>query len=216
MALSKADQSLIDSYELYKSPVDFHNPAFTFGAQTLADWVQKGYIEKNSTSMAAQDMGLAFEKGDKYPMMISGSWWYGSFMTDIKNFDWGIFLFPGNKFNAGSGGNLWIIPANSKNKDLAYDWIDVTLSKKVQNELGNDGGLPVNADPTQLTNPKVQELVQAFNTFGPGAAFYPDWPVPGLYNALVSDVQDLINGKTTPTQMLDAIGTFYNQNKPTK
>jgi raffinose/stachyose/melibiose transport system substrate-binding protein len=213
LVLSKADQSLIDAYELFKSPVDFHNAAFTFGAQTMADWVAKGYIEKNSTSMGAEDMGLGFESG-KYPMMISGSWWYGRFMSEITGFDWGIFLFPGNKFNPGSGGNLWVVPANSKNKDLAYDFIDITLSQKIQTILGNEGGLPVNADLSQITDPKVQELVQAFQTFGPGAAFYPDWPVPGLYNALVSDVQDLINGTTTPSQMLDAIATFYEQNKP--
>jgi raffinose/stachyose/melibiose transport system substrate-binding protein len=213
LVLSKADQSLIDAYQLFKAPVDFHNAAFTFGAQTMADWVAKGYIEKNSTSMGAEDMGLGFESG-KYPMMISGSWWYGRFMSEITGFDWGIFLFPGNTFNPGSGGNLWVIPANSKNKDLAYDWIDITLSPKIQTILGNEGGLPVNADLTQVSDPKVNELIQAFKTFGPGAAFYPDWPVPGLYNALVSDVQDLINGTTTPSQMLDAIATFYEQNKP--
>jgi raffinose/stachyose/melibiose transport system substrate-binding protein len=213
LVLSKADQSLIDAYQLYKAPVDFHNAAFTFGAQTLADWVKKGYIEKNSTSMAAQDMGNAFTSG-KYPMMISGSWWYGGFITQITTFNWGIFLFPGNQFNAGSGGNLWVIPANSKNSALAYDFIDITLSKSIQNIMGNAGGLPVNADLTQITDPKSQDLLKAFNTFGPGAAFYPDWPAPGLYDNLVSDVQDLINGKTTPSQMLDALGTFYNQNKP--
>jgi raffinose/stachyose/melibiose transport system substrate-binding protein len=213
LVLSKADQSFIDAYQLYKTPVDFHNAAFTFGAQTMADWVKKGYIEKNSTSMAAEDMGLGFESG-KYPMMISGSWWYGRFMTEIKGFDWGIFLFPGNKFNAGSGGNLWVIPTKSKNAALAYDFIDVTLTKSIQTLMGNAGGLPVNADLTQVTDPKLQELLKAFQTFGPGAAFYPDWPAPGLYDNLVSDVQDLINGKTTPPQMLDAIATFYNQNKP--
>jgi raffinose/stachyose/melibiose transport system substrate-binding protein len=164
--------------------------------------------------MAAQDMGNAFT-GGKYPMMISGSWWYGGFMTQITTFDWGIFPFPGNKFNAGSGGNLWVIPANkAANAALAYDFIDITLTKSIQTIMGNAGGLPINADLTQVTDPKVQELLQAFATVSPGVAFYPDWPAPGLYDNLVSDVQDLINGKTTPSQMLDAIASFYNQNKP--
>jgi len=67
LALSKADQSLIDSYELYKSPSTSITRPSPSGAQTLADWVQKGYIEKNSTSMAAQDMGLAFERATSTP-----------------------------------------------------------------------------------------------------------------------------------------------------
>jgi raffinose/stachyose/melibiose transport system substrate-binding protein len=213
LVLSKADQDLIDSYQLYKSPVDFHNEAFTFGAEKMAEWVQKGYIEKNSTSMGAEDMGLAFESGE-YPIMISGSWWYGRFMEEITGFDWGIFLFPGNQYNPGSGGNLWVVAANSENKDLAYDWIDITLSPKIQTLLGNEGGLPVNANLDEIADPKVQELVQAFKDFSPGAAFYPDWPAPGLYDALVSDVQELINGTMTPSEMLDAIAEFYETNKP--
>ncbi len=212
--LSQADQTEINNYQLYTAPVDFHDAAWTYGAQTFADWVSKGYIEKNSTSMAAQDMGNAFT-GGKNPMMISGSWWYGGFLTQITNFDWGIFPFPGNKFNAGSGGNLWVIPANkAANAALAYDFIDITLAKSIQTIMGNAGGLPINADLTQVTDPKVQALLQAFATVSPGVAFYPDWPAPGMYDNLVSDVQDLINGKTTPSQMLDAIASFYNQNKP--
>jgi len=147
-------------------------------------------------------------------MMISGSWWYGSFMTDIKNFDWGIFLFPGNKFNAGSGGNLWIVPANSKNKDLAYDWIARHPQQKgPKTSSATTAACPscrsVSNSPTQ-----GQRARSGLQYLRPGAPSIPDWPVPGLYNALVSDVQDLINGKTTPAQMLDAIATFYNQNKP--
>jgi raffinose/stachyose/melibiose transport system substrate-binding protein len=213
LVLSQGDQSLVDDYQLYKEPVDFHNEAFTFGAETMVDWVDKGYIEKNSTAMGAEDMGLGFE-GGSYPMMITGSWWYGRLITEITDFDWGIFLFPGNTFNAGSGGNLWVIPSNSKNVDLAYDWIDATLSVEAQNVMGIEGGLPVNADPSQITDPKIQELVSAFNEFSAGAAFYPDWPAAGLYDALVGDVQNLINGDTTPAETLDSIATFYNENKP--
>jgi raffinose/stachyose/melibiose transport system substrate-binding protein len=212
LVLSKADQDLINAYQLYQGTVDFHGDAFTFGAEKMADWVDKGYIEKNSTSMGAEDMGLAFE-GGTYPMMISGSWWYGRLMTEITDFDWGIFLFPGNTYNPGSGGNLWIIPANSENKDLAYDWIDATLDPEVQAIMGNEGGIPVNADLDAITDPKVQELLTAFNEFSTGAAFYPDWPAAGLYDALVGDVQELINGTMTPSQMLDAVDTFYNENK---
>lgn len=213
LVLSQADRAFVDDFELYKNPVDFHGPEFTFGAERLAEWVKKGYIDKNATSLGAEDMGLAFE-GGKYPMMISGSWWYGRLMSEIKDFEWGVFLFPGNKLNAGSGGNLWIVPENSKNKDLAYDFIDLTLRQDIQTIMGNAGGLPVNADLTQVTDPKVKELIQAFNDFSAGAAFYPDWPAAGFYDNLVSNVQELIGGTMTPAQMLDALAAFYTENKP--
>lgn len=44
-------------------------------------------------------------------MMISGSWWYGRFAEEITGFQWGTFLFPGNKLHPGSSGNLWVVPA---------------------------------------------------------------------------------------------------------
>ena len=212
LVLSKADIDLVNAYELYQGEVDFHGEAFTFGAEKMLEWVEKGYIDKNSTSLGAEDMGLGFESGE-YPMIPTGSWWYGRFMEEITDFDWGIFLFPGNTYNAGSGGNLWVIPENSENKDLAYEWIEVTLDPEIQTYMANEGGLPVNANLDEITDPKVQEFIALFDEFSPGAAFYPDWPATGLYDGLVGFVQELINGTMTPTEMLDALDTFYNENK---
>ena len=215
LALSKADRSFVNAYQLYSGNVDFHGPEMTFGAQTMADWVTKGYISKNATGVAAEDMGVAFENG-KFPMMISGSWWYGRFMTEIKGFQWSTFLFPGNKLHPGSGGNIWVVPAGSKNKDLAYDFIDLTLKANIQTLLGNKGGVPINADLTQITDPKIKQLNSEFDTIvkTDGLAFYPDWPAAGYYDVLVANVQELIAGTKSPTQFLDAIATPYNDGKP--
>jgi len=215
LALSKADRQWVNDYQLYQNPVDFHGPQLTFGAETFAQWVQKGYISKTATSMKAEDMGVAFEKGTN-PIMISGSWWYGRFMTEIKNFQWGIFLFPGNKLSPGSGGNLWVVPNGAKEKDLAYDFIDITMQQKNQNILANAGGVPVNADLSQITDPKIKDLNQSFSDLlkNDGLAFYPDWPAAGYYDVLVAGSQDLISGSKTPSQYLDAIAGPYKEGKP--
>ena len=213
LALSKANRTFVDNYQLYKAKVDFHGPELTYGAQTFADWVAKGYIAKNSAGIKAEDMGVAFEQG-KFPIMISGSWWYGRFATEIKNYQWGTFLFPGNTLNAGSSGNLWVVPTKSKAKSLAYDFIDITMKPEIQALLGNNGGVPVAADPSQITDPKSKELISTFNKISSadGLAFYPDWPAPGYYDTLVGGVQGLINGSKTPTAMLDEIAKPYNDN----
>lgn len=214
LALSKADQSFVNGFQLYQGPVDFHGPQFSFAAERMAAWVQKGYISKDSTGMKAEDTGVAFENGT-YPIFVSGSWWYGRFMSEINKFQWGTFLFPGNTFHPGSGGNIWVVPSNSKNKDLAYDFIDITLKQNIQNILGNAGGIPVNADLTQISDPKVKELIQNFETINKsnGLAYYPDWPAPGYYDVLVSNVQELIAGTKTPAQTLDGIAGPYNENR---
>jgi raffinose/stachyose/melibiose transport system substrate-binding protein len=213
LALSKADRAWVDDYELYKNKVDFHGPQLTYGAQAFADWVKKGYIAKNSAGIKAEDMGVAFEQG-KFPIMISGSWWYGRFASEIKNFQWGTFLFPGNTLHPGSSGNIWVVPTKSKAKSLAYDFIDITMKPDIQNLLGNNGGVPVAADATAITDPKNKELIDNFNKISSadGLAFYPDWPAPGYYDVLVSAVQGLINGSKTPAKMLDEIAKPYNDN----
>ena len=216
LALSKANRDWVNSYQLLNStPLNFNGPEMTFGATTYADWVAKGYIPKSATSLKAEDMGLAFEAGT-YPIMITGSWWYGRIMKETTKHAWGTFLFPGNTLDLGSGGNLWVIPTGSKNKDLAEDFIDITLQKDNQTILANSGSIPVNPDPTQITDPKIQALSKGFTDLvaKDGIAFYPDWPVAGYYNVLASASQELTNGSKTVQQYLDEIAAKYNAGKP--
>ena len=212
LALTKADRQFVDDYQLYKNPVDFQADPLKYGADTFDEWVKKGYISQDSASLKAEDMGTGFI-GGKCAMIVSGSWWYGRFTDEITGFDWGTFLFPGTKLSLGSSGNLWVVPEASKNKELAYDFIDITMSPEVQELLGNSGGIPVAADPAKITDPKNQELIANFNTItaADGLAFYPDWPVPGYYDVLVSGYQSLINQSKTPAEVLDQLAGPYQE-----
>ncbi|MFC4470793.1 ABC transporter substrate-binding protein [Streptomyces xiangluensis] len=214
LALTKADRAWVDKYELYKGKTDFHDEAWTYGAETFADWVKKGYISKKSSGTKAEDAGTAFISGEN-PILFSGSWWYGRFAEENK-FDWGTFLWPGSDMTLGSGGNLWVVPKGSKNKELAYDFIDITMSEKIQNLLGNKGGVPVAADASAITEPKAKKLIGDFNTLSErdGLAFYPDWPVPGFYDVLVSETQKLITGSGSPDDYLTALQEAYDKDVP--
>ncbi|WP_329338464.1 extracellular solute-binding protein [Streptomyces sp. NBC_00663] len=214
LALSKADRAWVDSYELYKGKTDFHDAAWTYAAETYADWVKKGYISKTSSSTKAEDAGVSFLQG-KAPVFFSGSWWYGRFVDEAK-FDWGTFLWPDSNMTLGSGGNLWVVPKGAKNKELAYDFIDITMSKKIQNLLGNKGGVPVAADASAITDPRSKALIDNFNTLSQrdGLAFYPDWPVPGFYDVLVSQTQKLITDSEKPDGYLDALQDAYDKGAP--
>jgi raffinose/stachyose/melibiose transport system substrate-binding protein len=215
LALTKiTDRSWVDAYERYTGKADFHDEAWTYGLTTFADWVKKGYIAKTSVGTKAEDAGVAFI-GGKFPMLVSGSWWAGRFEQEIKGFEYGTFLFPSSKFTLGSGGNLWVIPKTSKNAALAYDFIDITMKKGIQNKLGNAGGVPVAADESAITSVKGKELIKNYNSLSAadGLAFYPDWPVPGFYDVLVTNIQKLMNG-TDPNQVADALQKAYDAGKP--
>jgi raffinose/stachyose/melibiose transport system substrate-binding protein len=211
LALSQANREWINAFQIYDGEVDFHDEAFTFGAERFAEWVDKGYISGDSAAINAEDMGVSWTQG-QFPMLISGSWWYGRFLDEISDFEWGTFLFPGNEFHPGSSGNLWVVPENSDNKELAYDFIDITMSPEIQALLGNSGGVPVAAEPADITDPASAELVENFNAVleADGLAFYPDWPAPGYYDVLVANTQELINGTKDPAEFLDSIAEPYH------
>jgi raffinose/stachyose/melibiose transport system substrate-binding protein len=211
LTLAEADRDFVTAYQTYTEPVDFGADPMLQGAERFDQWVKAGYVAPDSASLKAEDMGVAFINGTT-PMIVSGSWWYGRFVSEIDGFDWGVFNFPGNTLNAGSSGNLWVVPENSSNKELAYDFIDITMRPEIQALLGNNGGLPVAADPADITDAKSAELIEAFNEVldNDGLAFYPDWPVPGFYDQLVSGFQSLINQSQSPAEVLDGLGTAYD------
>lgn len=210
LALTKADRSWIDDYQLYTNPVDWNDAALTYAADTLKSYTDKGFISKNSTGLKAEDMGTAFISGE-YPMMFSGSWWYGRVTEEAGDMNWGTFLFPGATYSPGSSGNIWVVPENAKNKDLAYKFIDITMRPEIQAILGNSGGVPVAANPDDITDDHSRELITNFNTLldQDGLAFYPDWPTATFYDQLVAGTQELVNGTMTPQQMRDQLGADY-------
>ncbi|WP_328669397.1 extracellular solute-binding protein [Streptomyces sp. NBC_00328] len=214
LALSRADRSWVDTYELYKGRTDFHDTAWSYAADTFADWVKKGYISKKSSGTKAEDAGVSWIQG-KSPILFSGSWWYGRFESEAA-FDWDSGLFPGSNLTLGSGGNLWVVPKGADNKELAYDFIDITMSKKIQNLLGNKGGVPVAADTSAITDARTKTLIADYNTLSgrDGLAFYPDWPVAGFYDTLVSETQKLITGSEEPDAYLDNLQKAYDKGAP--
>lgn len=214
LVLANADRDFIENYQLFKGDVDWAGDPMLKATQTLKDWTDKGYISKDASGLKAEDMGVAFI-GGKYPMMVSGSWWFGRLNTEITDFTLGQMLFPGNDYTAGSSGNLLVIPTNAKQKDLAAEFINTVLGEKAQNVMAEKGGLPVAGDPSVITDENTKVLTQNWNDVvaNDGLAFYPDWPVAGFYDQLVSFGQTVVNGSKSPADALAELGKAYESGK---
>jgi raffinose/stachyose/melibiose transport system substrate-binding protein len=210
LALQRADRQWVSDYQLYENPVDWHGPELTTATETLVDWVDAGYISKDVTGIKAEDAGVSFINGDA-PIFVSGSWWYGRFVSEISGFDFGIFPFPDSDLSLGSAGNMWVVPTTAKNKELAYTFIDITMRPEIQAIIGNNGGVPVAANVDDITDEKSQELIAAFNAINEkdGLSFYPDWPTPTFYDEIVAQLQELVNGTKTPDDVLTSLGDAY-------
>ncbi|MFS0735211.1 extracellular solute-binding protein [Microbacterium sp. 1P10UB] len=210
LALSKADRQWVNDYQLYENPVDWQGEAVSYATDTVKEYVDKGYISKDVSGVKAEDAGVSFINGTA-PIFVSGSWWYGRFVDEISGFDFGIFPFPDSDLSLGSSGNLWVVPENAKNKELAYKFIDITMRPEIQALIGNNGGLPVAAQESDITDPKSLELIQAFNAVNEkdGLSFYPDWPTPTFYDTIVAQLQELVNGTKSPADVQQALGDEY-------
>lgn len=208
LALSHADAKWVADFEGVKGPLD---PApFLYAGQVLQDWVKKGYISKDSTGMKVDDMTAQFTSG-KSPFVVTGTWFATAF-ANVKTFHAGQFLFPGSQFAPGSTGNLWVVPKSAKNKDLAYDFIGITLSPKIQTMMGNQGGLPIAANPADITDPVGKTTTTLFNQLVKqnGLGFYPDWPVAGFYSVVLQATQAVIGGSITPEQFAQQLKKAYD------
>ena len=211
LALSQADRQWVNDYQLYENPVDWQGEAVSYATDTVKEYVDKGYIYPDVSGVKAEDAGVSFINGTA-PIFVSGSWWYGRFVDEISDFDFGIFPFPDADLSLGSSGNLWVVPERAKDKDLAYQFIDITMRPEIQALIGNNGGLPVAADEADITDAKSLELIQAFNAVNEndGLAFYPDWPTPTFYDVLVAQTQELINGTKTAADVQEGLGSEYD------
>ena len=116
--------------------------------------------------------------------------------AEATGFDWTLQAFPESDLSLGSSGNLWVVPENAANKELAYEFIDITMRPEIQAIIGNNGGVPVAADPADITDEKSAELIATFNGIldNDGLSFYPDWPAPGFYDVIVQELQGLVTG----------------------
>ncbi len=212
LALLEGDRGFVDDYQLYKNPVDWQGPEITSATETLQEYVDKGYIASDVSSVKAEDAGVSFINGSA-PIFVSGSWWFGRFVAEATEFDWTMTAFPGADLSLGSSGNLWVVPENAANKELAYEFIDITMRPEIQAIIGNNGGLPVAADPADITDEKSAALIETFNGVldQDGLSFYPDWPAPGFYDVIVQELQGLVTGVQDAETTNANLGEAYDE-----
>ncbi len=215
LALTNASQQWVSDFQFFQNPVDFAPTSKEWGyaAAKIAEWKKKGYFDSKVSGISPDDAVAAFEAG-KNPLILGGTWLDDGIQKATVGFDWGKFQNPG-ALSVGSAGNLLVIPSRSKAPDLAAEFIDLVLSTKYQNELGNSGGLPLLADAAALTNPVTVKSYSVFDNIVKNnqLGMYPDWPVPGYYETQLAAGTKLLSDGDTAAY-LKTIGDFYEQNKP--
>lgn len=208
-----ASRQQIDDFMFLRAPVDFSTGPFKEGTDRFQAWIDKGYVGDKLGGLSYEQATVNF-LSQKAAMLI---WNNGEFARIRKeaDFDWGYVTLPGAGLSMGSSGHLWGVPAKAKNKDLAYEWIDLTLGSEVQNTIGQLGGLPLAGEASTISDTVTREFTQRFDELvtADTLSFYPDYPVPGFLDFIQTHMQAMSNKNETSAQYLAALQKFYDDGR---
>ncbi|WP_458090836.1 ABC transporter substrate-binding protein [Streptomyces malaysiensis] len=210
---ASASRQQIDDFMFLKGDVNFRSGPWKEGTRKFQDWIDKGYVGDKLGGLSYEQAIVNFLGGDDAMLM-----WNQSQFSRIRkdaNFPWGYFTLPGAQQVMGSSGHLWGVPTKSNDKDLAYDWIDITLSAEVQNDIGNQGGLPLAGDASAIKDKLTRQYTEQFDDLVKRKAmsFYPDYPVPGFLDFMQNHMQAMSNKSETADEYLKALQKFYDDGK---
>jgi raffinose/stachyose/melibiose transport system substrate-binding protein len=207
---AEGDRAPIDEFMFLEEPVDFSADPWASGTERFQEWIDKGYVGEDLGGLSFEQATVNFLSGNT-AMLI---WNQGEFarIREQAGFEWSYFTLPGSQLNMGSSGHLWGIPAESDNKDLAAEWIDITLSEEVQNLIGQNGGLPLAGDTSTIEDDLTREFTERFDELVDVDAFtfYPDYPVPGFLDFIQNNMQAMSNKNKTADEYLQDLQTFYD------
>lgn len=209
---AEAERQQIDDFMFLRGDVDFSAEPWRSATETFVDWTERGYFGENLAGLNYEQATVNFLSGDSGMLM-----WNQGIFDRVRNdadFEWGYFTMPGT-LTMGSSGHLWGVPAEADNKDLAYDWIDITLSPEVQDLIGDGGGLPLAGNSSTIEDELTREYTERFDQLvtDDSLSFYPDYPVAGFLDFIQSHMQSIANGNESSEEYLAALQQFYDEGK---
>ena len=178
------------------------DPSIALGAVRLRELVELGYIDKE---MAALDLDgaarLWFNK--RAAMFVAGPWFTANARNagyDLANA--GFAAMPsdiGASMPTGGIGWSWMIPANSKQPELAMKWIDFILSDDVMKRRAeNPASTMLYPRAIKDYNPPTQILAEIFSTAAGGVGYNPSVYLPApVLDTYFQVIQGLISAQIT-------------------
>ncbi len=205
------DRQAIDDFMFVRNKIDFNADPWKSGVDQFQTWIDRGYVGKQISGLNFEQATVNFLSG-KAGMVL----WNQGIFERVRNeakFDWGYFTMPGANLVMGSSGHLWGVPEKAANKDLAYEWIETTLSPEVQNLIGSGGGLPIAGDTSTISDPVTKEFTTKFDELmrQDKLSFYPDYPVNGFLDFIQEHMQKMANGNEKAADYTEALQKFYDE-----
>jgi len=195
LMLSKASRAFVNSYQLYKGPVNWQGPEISYATSTIKDWVNRATSARMSPARRPRTPARASSAASTRSSTPAAGGTTGS-PTEATSFKWGTFLFPGNhdvtRFRRQHVGG----PGEGTEQGPGVQVHRHHDEPAIQALMGNSGGVTGRGKDLDITAPSSKLLIDNFNvlTQRDGIGFYPDWPTPTFYDQLNAGLQELVNG----------------------
>lgn len=191
----------------------WNTPENTQAAQTLVDWVDKGYFNKDFNGLGHDASWQAFGKG-KGVFLVGGTWLIGD-LSKIMGQDLGFALPPGEPPVATGGTGLpFAITTKSPNPDAAAAYIDFITNADAMKTLTANSLLPVaDTDQQTVAEGPQKDMFTAFGaaTKQDGLVPYLDYATPTFADTLTAALQDLLAKKQAPAEFLATLEKDYKK-----
>ena len=185
-------------------------------AEILSNWAKAGYFSEGYAGMGYDDSNNLFKSGEG-AMTITGSWFAPELMTGTEE-EFGFFLLPGFSGKAtmaiGGVGVPFAIRKSTEHADLAAEYLNWMISPRAAELWAEIGMLPAMSLPAESkvnTDNLFGETLFAWDTINKNNAVghYIDWATPTFYDTLVSELQKLLGGISTPADFTAAVEVDY-------
>ena len=206
----------INNFTYGVNNVSFDTEENQKAAEILLSWAKAGYFSEGYPGIGYDDSNNLFKAGEG-AMTITGSWFAPELMTGTDQ-EFGFFLLPAFSGNAtmaiGGVGIPFAIRKSSQHTDLAAEYLDWMISPRAAELWAEAGMVPamsLPADSNVNTDNLFGETLLAWDTLNRQNAVghYIDWATPTIYDTLVSELQKLLGGISTPADFTAAVEADY-------
>ena len=155
---------------------NFEGPKVDAAFERLSGWSTNGYIPLASATWDQNASWQQFMTG-KYAFAFNGNWQLGN--VQEATFEYGTAPYPapkGGKSQVFPGGEGFAIGAESKNADLAWQFLEeaVLSADASENMFTASGSIPVRSDLADASVLKDDEFVQPFVAAAGDSATWPN------------------------------------------
>ena len=228
-------QCLVARYaglEPFQAAVDgsgsFEDECFRWAGEKIQEWVQKGYFPEGVNSLdedAGQAKQLIYQ--ESAAMMLTGSWYTGTFSTDSPEFyekiDW--FSFPAvdgsdadTLIQIGTIGDQFVsFNCEGEKLDAAFECASYYASDEAQQVMVENGKIPPTKNAESLvTDPISKKVLEAANNASSTQLWWEQYLAPEVAQVHLDTCQELFGLTMTPEEadaQLQAAMEEYNADK---